>query len=74
MEQASRGGAIRSDRRGFVEIDRARFDSVACECSALMQRRINLMYRQEFSAPRLSVAPFQESPVVPSSEAGGDWC
>jgi hypothetical protein len=35
-----------------------------------MQRRIDRMYFQELSAPRLAVAPFQESPIVPSSEAG----
>ena len=32
MSKRRAAGAIRSDRRGFVEIDRARLDSVACEC------------------------------------------
>src|SRR5258705_4055477 len=32
MSKLRAAGAIRSDRRGFVEIDRARLDSVACEC------------------------------------------
>jgi Mn-dependent DtxR family transcriptional regulator len=32
MSKLRAAGAIRSDRRGFVEIDRARLDSAACEC------------------------------------------
>jgi len=47
MSKLRAAGAIRSDRRGFVEIDRARLDSVACECYAPMQRRIDRMYCQE---------------------------
>jgi len=43
MSKLRAAGAIRSDRRGFVEIDRARLDSVACECYAPMQRRIDRM-------------------------------
>jgi hypothetical protein len=32
MSKLRAAGAIRSDRRRFVEIDRARLDSVVCEC------------------------------------------
>lgn len=52
-------GAIRSDRRGFVEVDRARLDGMACECYALMQRRIDRMSCQELSASGLALALVQ---------------
>jgi len=65
--------AIPSDRRGFVEVDRARLESVACECYALMQRRIDRMYCQELSAPQPALAPFRESSIVASDEAGAEF-
>jgi CRP-like cAMP-binding protein len=65
-------GAIRSDRRGFVEVDPARLNSMACECYALMQRRIDRMYREELSAPRLAFALLKERSFVASDEAGED--
>jgi hypothetical protein len=33
-------GAIRSNRRSSIEIDRARLEAAACECYQLMRRRI----------------------------------
>ena len=33
-------GAIRSNRRSFIEIDRPRLEAAACECYQLMRRRI----------------------------------
>jgi CRP-like cAMP-binding protein len=33
--------AIRSDRRGLIEIDRPRIEEVACECYELMRQRID---------------------------------
>ncbi|WP_407179270.1 Crp/Fnr family transcriptional regulator [Bradyrhizobium sp. STM 3562] len=62
--------AISSDRRGFVEIDRARLESAACECYALMQGRIDRMYCQELSTPQPDLAPFRESSAGASDEAG----
>lgn len=70
MSKLRAAGAISSDRRGFVEVDRARLESRACECYALMQRRIDHMSCQDLSAPRLALARFQESSFVTSGEAG----
>lgn len=56
MSKLRAAGAIKSDKRGLVEIDRAALESMACECYALMQRRIDRIYRQELSVPRLAVA------------------
>jgi CRP-like cAMP-binding protein len=66
MNKLRAAGAIPSDRRGLVEVDRARLESVACECYGLMQRRIDRMSCQELSAPQ---APFRESSAVTSDEA-----
>ena len=70
MSKLRASGAIPSDRRGFVEVDRRRLESVACECYALMQRRIDRMYSQELPAPQPALAPFRESSVVASDRAG----
>jgi hypothetical protein len=71
MSKLRAAGAIPSDRRGFVEIDRARLESVACCCYELMQRRIDHMYCQELSTPQSALAPFRESSIVVSDEAAG---
>jgi CRP-like cAMP-binding protein len=73
MSKLRAAGAIPSNRRGFVEVDRARLESVACECYALMQRRIDRMYCQELSAPQPALAPFRESSIVASDEAGAEF-
>ena len=71
MSKLRAAGAIPSDRRGFVEIDRARLERVACCCYALMQRKIDRMYCQELSAPEPALALFRESSIVVSDEAAG---
>jgi len=68
MSKLRAAGAIRSERRGFVEIDRARLESVACDCYALMQRRIDRMYCEELSGPQSALAPFRESSIVALGE------
>ena len=63
-------GAIPSDRRGFIEINRARLETVACDCYALMQGRIDRMYCEELSAPQPALVSFRESSIVTFDEAG----
>ncbi|WP_354033815.1 Crp/Fnr family transcriptional regulator [Bradyrhizobium sp. S3.2.6] len=72
MRKLREAGAVQSDRRGFVEIDRARLERVACDCYALMQRKIDRMYCQELSAPQPTRAPFRESAIVSSGGASGE--
>jgi CRP-like cAMP-binding protein len=72
MSKLRAAGAVPSDRRGFVEIDRARLESVACDCYALMQRKIDRMYCQELSAPQPALAPFRESSIFAFDEAGAE--
>jgi len=73
MSNLRAAGAIPSDRRGFVEVDRARLESVACDCYGLMQRTIDRMYCQELPAPQPALAPFRESFVVASDKADAEF-
>jgi CRP-like cAMP-binding protein len=72
MNKLRAGGAIRSERRGLIEVDRAQLDSMACECYGLMQRRINRMYCEELSTPRVALAMMQEGSILGSDQAGED--
>ena len=70
MSKLREAGAVPSDGRGFVEINRVRLEKAACDCYALMQRTIDRMYCQELSSPQPSHAPFRESAVVGCDGAG----
>jgi CRP-like cAMP-binding protein len=69
MSKLRDAGAVPSDRRGFVEIHRARLEKVACDCYALMQRKIDQMYCQELAAPQPVDAPSRESAIVAGDES-----
>ncbi|MGY8638768.1 Crp/Fnr family transcriptional regulator [Bradyrhizobium sp. 14AA] len=56
MSKLRAAGAVPSDRRGFVEIDRPKLERVACSCYALMQRKIDRMYCQELPAQQPALA------------------
>jgi len=64
MNKFRAAGAIRTDRRGFIEVNRTRLNGIACECYAVMERRIDRMYCHELSEPQVALAPFQESFTV----------
>jgi CRP-like cAMP-binding protein len=55
-------GAIRSDRRGLIEIDRPRLEEVACECYEVMRRRIDQIISPEAMKPRIHAAPVRDIP------------
>lgn len=55
MARLRTAGAIKSGRRGLIEINRARLDSLACECHAMMQARIDRMYAQELSEAGIAI-------------------
>lgn len=72
MSKLREAGAVPSDRRGIVEIDRARLEKVACDCYALMQRKIDRMYCEELAAPQPAHATFRESAIVATHGVGGE--
>lgn len=69
MSRLRAAGAIRSERRGFIEIDRNRLENVACECYAVMQARLGRSYDEELSAVPRAAAPLQADATVPERKA-----
>ena len=55
-------GAVRSDRRGLVEIDRPRLEEATCECYEVMRRRTDLIFPPETIKPRSQAVPARETP------------
>ena len=49
-------GAIRSDRRGLIEIDRGRLEQASCECYGVMRRQTDQVVTNDAARPRLHVA------------------
>ncbi|MFK4509618.1 CRP-like cAMP-binding protein [Bradyrhizobium daqingense] len=68
MSKLREAGAIPSDRRGSIQIDRARLERIACDCYALMQRNIDQMYCQELP-PQPAHPPFRQSAVLATERA-----
>jgi CRP-like cAMP-binding protein len=54
--------AIRSNRRGLIEIDRPRLEAAACECYEVMRRRIDRIVSPEEMKPRVHVPPVHKTP------------
>jgi len=54
--------AIRSNRRGLIEIDRPRLAAAACECYEVMRRRIDRIVSPEEMKPRVHVPPVHKTP------------
>jgi DNA-binding GntR family transcriptional regulator len=52
-------GAIRSDRRGQIEIDRSRLAAVACECHATMRLEVEEMFRSSAARSRILAEPVE---------------
>jgi hypothetical protein len=48
-------GAIRSDRRGLIEIDRRRLEQASCECYDVMRRQTDQIIPGNAARPRLYV-------------------
>ena len=52
--------AIRSARRGLIEIDRPRLEEAACECYEVMRRRIDQIISPAGMKPHIHAAPVRE--------------
>jgi CRP-like cAMP-binding protein len=55
-------GAIRSDRRGLIEIDRTRLEEAACECYEVMRRRSDQIFPSETMKSRVRAAAARKMP------------
>jgi CRP-like cAMP-binding protein len=58
-------GAIRSDRRGLFEIDRARLEATACECHSAMRLEVEEIFPANTTRSRAAVLP--ENGRIPES-------
>ncbi len=59
-------GAIRSDRRGLIEIDRARLAAAACECHSFMHAEVEEIFSSSAARSRPAVLP--EGGRIPRTE------
>jgi CRP-like cAMP-binding protein len=57
MRNLRASGAIRSDRRGLIEIDRSRLVAAACECHGTMRHEIEEIFSTKTTGPRILVVP-----------------
>ena len=57
--------AIRSNRRGLIEIDRPRLEAAACECYQVMRHRIDRIVSPEGMKPRSHAPPVHKNPRAP---------
>jgi hypothetical protein len=57
MRNLRASGAIRSDRRGQIEIDRARLAAAACECHDNMRLEVEEIFSLDTARSRILVVP-----------------
>ena len=62
-------GAIRSDRRGLIEIDPARLAAAACECHNVMHLEVEEMFATNPARSRAAALP--EDRRIPGIKSGG---
>jgi CRP-like cAMP-binding protein len=55
MRNLRASGAIRSDRRGQIEVDRSRLEAAACECHGVMSREVEEIFSMNTSRSRVVV-------------------
>ena len=69
MRKLRASGAIRSDRRGLIEIDPARLAAAACECHNVMHLEVEEMFATNLARSRAAALP--EDRRIPGIESGG---
>jgi hypothetical protein len=57
MRNLRASGAIRSDRRGQIEIDRSRLAAAACECHGTMSLEVEETFSMNTAQSRVLVVP-----------------
>src|SRR3979411_1818153 len=62
MRKLRASGAVRSDRRGLVEIDRPRLEEATCECYEIMRRNFDRIIPSDTTKPCIQAAPRRDTP------------
>ena len=55
-------GAVRSDRRGLVEIDRPRLEEATCDCYETMRCNFDQIIPPDTTKPCIQAAPGRDTP------------
>ncbi len=64
-------GAIRTNQRGLIEIDRPRLEAAACECYEVMRRRIDRIVSPKGMKTHIRPAPVHTIPLARELSAKG---
>jgi hypothetical protein len=62
VQKLRASGAVRSDRRGLVEIDRRRLEEATCECYEIMRRNFDQIIPPITTKPCIQAAPGRDTP------------
>jgi CRP-like cAMP-binding protein len=62
VQKLRASGAVRSDRRGLVEIDRRRLEEATCECYEIMCRNFDQIIPPDTTKPCIQAAPGRDAP------------
>jgi CRP-like cAMP-binding protein len=62
VQKLRASGAVRSDRRGLVEIDRPRLEETTCECYDVMRRNFDQIIPPDTTKPCIQAAPGRDTP------------
>src|ERR1700726_547361 len=62
VQKLRASGAVRSDRRGLVEIDRPRLEETTCECYEVMRRNFDQIIPPDTTKPCIQAAPGRDTP------------
>src|ERR1700686_2436803 len=62
VQKLRTSGAVRSDRRGLVEIDRPRLEEATCECYEIMRRNFDQIIPPDTTKPCIQAAPGRDTP------------
>jgi CRP-like cAMP-binding protein len=68
MRNLRASGAIRSDRRGHIEVDRSRLEAAACECHGTMSLEVEEIFSMNTARSRVFVV--QDDGGISVSESG----
>src|SRR4030088_3471251 len=62
VQKLRASGAVRSNRRGLVEIDRPRLEEATCQCYEIMRRNFDRIIPPDTTKPCIQAAPRRDTP------------
>ena len=62
VQKLRASGAVRSDRRGLVEIARRQLEEATCECYEVMRHKFERIFPLDTTKPCIQAAPGRDTP------------